>query len=860
MSKSDARNAFPSPEAFWGRHVGDVMRQLGTCPEGISDAEARARRGHFGPNVLKKGRRTDALHLLLRQFSSPISLILIFAASLSFLLQDSTEATIILVIVFASGLLGFWQERGAVHAVEKLLCLAQIKATVRRGRLVKEIAEEDAVPGDIVCLRAGDGVPGDCLLIEAKDLYVDEATLTGETCPVEKSVGVVSAATPLRERTNSVWMGTHVVSGSATVVIVRTGTATEFGKVSDRLVLRPPETEFERGVREFGQLLLRVTLLLLFVVFSINVYLARPVLESFLFALALAVGITPQMLPAVVTMNLAYGARHMAGVNVIVKRLEAIENFGSMNILCSDKTGTLTEGAVRLEAALDPEGARSDRVLRYACINAAFETGYVNPIDRALRDRQEVDLSTCRKLDEVPYDFVRKRLSILVDEGGTEPLMVTKGACANMLAVCSHVSGSSGETVDLRPLLGPIQQRCAEFNARGYRMLGVATKRIRGKRSITRDDESDMTFAGFLLFSDPPRVGITGTLDRLKDLGVTLKIITGDSALVAQNVSEQIGNRFPEVLTGEDLHALSDEALRVLALDVDVFAEIDPNQKERIICALKKSGNIVGYMGDGINDASALHAADVGLSVDSAADVAKEASDIVLPQKNLEVLEQAIREGRKTFANTLKYVFMSTSATFGTMISMAGASLFLPFLPLLPKQILLTNFLTDIPAMTIPSDNVDGELIDRPQRWSMASIRRFMVAFGLLSSVFDFLTFGVLLLLLHTGSVQFRTGWFLESVVSAALIVLVIRTRRPWVESKPGKNLVWSTLGIVAATLLLPFSPVSNLCGFSPMPIGYLATMGGIVVLYILAAEVMKKRFYGGGSCAPRSACEVGVE
>jgi len=805
--------------------------------------EAQQRLLRYGSNLLKPKKKSDALTLLLAQFKSPIILILIFAAGLSFFLRNPIDAVIILVIVLVSGFLGFWQERGAVNAVEKLLAIVQIKATVVRNGGSKEVPIEEVVPGDIVIIGASDVIPGDCLLLESKDLFVDEAALTGETFPVEKSIGVLPPETPLSQRTNSLFMGTHVVSGSARAVVVRTGKETEFGKVSERLQLRPPETEFEHGVRRFGYLLMEITLVLVIAIFAINVFLARPVLDSFLFALALAVGLTPQLLPAIISINLAHGAKRMALAKVIVKRLASIENFGSMNVLCSDKTGTLTEGVVKLHSAFNVDGQESEKVLLYAFLNASYETGFMNPIDEAIRKYRQFDLSSFKKVDEIPYDFIRKRLSILITKGDTH-LMVTKGALSNVLAVCSSAEIGEGRIVDIGSVEEQVQQHFKEFSRQGFRTLGVAYKNIVSEPVITRDQEADMTFLGFLILFDPPKPGIVETIRQLKQLGVSLKIITGDNRLLAANVSQQVELLNSHILTGEDLHQMSEEALLQRVNDVDVFAEVEPNHKERIILALKKAGHVVGYMGDGINDASALHTADVGISVESAVDVAKEAADIVLLEKDLNVLVQGVREGRMTFANTLKYVFMASSANFGNMFSMAGASLFLSFLPLLPKQILLTNLLTDFPEMTIATDSVDRELVEKPRRWNIQFIRNFMLTFGLLSSVFDYLTFGALLLLLQATKDQFRTGWFLESVISASVTVLVIRTRKPFFRSKPGKYLLIATLLIVGLTLILPFSPLGKVFGFIPLPISFILFVGIIVGLFMVAAEITKGIFY----------------
>ncbi|WP_261808046.1 magnesium-translocating P-type ATPase [Paenibacillus sp. N3.4] len=700
---------------------------------------------------------------------SPIALILLIAAILSFFLHDYTDAIIILVIVFISSFLGFLQERGAANAMNKLLAIVQIKANVIRDGKSLESPINTLVPGDVIQLHSGDVLPGDCLVLEANVLFVNEAALTGETFPVEKSPGVLEEDTALAQRINTLYMGTNVVSGTAKALIIRIGNKTEFGQVSERLKLRPAETEFEHGIRKFGYMLMEITLILVFAIFAINLFLDRPVLDSFLFSLALAVGLTPQLLPAIISINLSYGAKQMANNNVIVKRLASIENFGSMNVLCSDKTGTLTEGTVQIDSIVDANGASSEKLELYAYLNAHFETGYSNPIDEAILAHKKIDISSYTKLDEIPYDFMRKRLSILVSEDN-ERLIVTKGALQNILDICSFIEAADGAQTAIAPEKDRIAKQFEEYSQKGLRTLGIAVKRKVDSEKITKDQEKDMVFLGFLLFKDPPKPGIPDTIKQLKQLGIALKIITGDNHLIAANISEQIGLVHPKVLLGKELAAMSDEALMHQVNIIDVFSEVEPNQKERIIHAIKKAGNVVGYIGDGINDASALHAADVGISVDSAVDVAKEAADIVLLGKDLNVLVRGVQEGRKTFANTMKYVFMATSANFGNMFSMAGASLFLPFLPLLPKQILLTNLLTDFPEMTIASDNVDSEMIDKPRRWDIKFIRKFMITFGIVSSIFDFMTFGVLKFMLHATPEQFRTGWFIESVISASLM------------------------------------------------------------------------------------------
>jgi len=595
---------------------------------------------------------------------------------------------------------------------------------------------------------------------------------------------------------------------------------------------------------------MEVTLLLVLVIFAINVFLKRPVLDSFLFSLALAVGLTPQLLPAIISINLAHGAKEMAKGKVIVKRLASIENFGSMDVLCSDKTGTLTDGTVKLQSTIDVNGKQSDKVFLYAYLNASFESGFINPIDEAIRTYKTIDVKCYVKLDEHPYDFIRKRLSIMltkpVNNAGDQKthIMITKGALTNILGICSKAEMEDGKVVDIKEVSESIEKQYEDYSGKGYRTLGVAYKNIETKSSIEDELEANMIFLGFITLFDPLKENIVKTVEELRILGISLKIITGDNKLIAGNIVSQMGLKDVKILTGPEIHNLSDGALLKKVGDISVFAEVEPNEKERIIIALKKAGYVVGYMGDGINDASALHAADVSISVDSAVDVAKEAADIVLLEKNLDVIVNGVKAGRITFANTLKYVFMATSANFGNMFSMAGASLFLPFLPLLPKQILLTNLLTDFPEMAIATDSVDAEMIMKPRKWDISFIRKFMLTFGLISSIFDYITFGVLIYIVHATDVQFRTGWFIESVVSASLIVLVIRSRQPFFKSVPGKYLSIATICVAIVTVIIPYTPLSGLLGFTSIPIWILLVIAIIVAFYILIAEVAKSWFY----------------
>jgi Mg2+-importing ATPase len=832
--------------SFWSEPPESLLARLETTRDGLSEREAAERLRRLGPNALRPPSRFAGLRLLGRQFESPLVAILLFAAAVAAFARDWTDAAMVVVILAASSLLGFVQEYRASAAVSRLRARVHARANVLRGGERRAVPIDEVVPGDVALLSAGSLVPADGVVLEARDLFVSQAALTGEAFPVEKRPGPRPSEARIAERTNCVFMGTSVRSGTGRVLVVTTGARTSYGEISERLRLRPPETEFERGIRQYGYLLMRFVVVLVLLVLAANAFLERPPVESLLFALALAVGISPELLPAIIQVTLAQGAREMAAHGVIVRRLEAIENFGSMDVLCTDKTATLTEGVLALEAACDAEGAPSEDVLRAAWLNAALQTGLASPLDEAIQrevERRSLRFATLPKLDEVPYDFVRKRLSVVVRSPDGRALLVTKGALENVLADCSGERRATGVAPLDAAARGRIGERFAAWSAQGYRVLGVATRELPIRERYRAEDERELAFEGFLLFLDPPKPGIAATLGALRELGVSIKVVTGDNRFVTVHLAREIGLAEPVVLSGRELGGLSDEALRQRAESTDLFVEVDPSQKERILLALKKAGHVVGFLGDGINDASALHAADVGVSVDSAVDVAKEAADFVLLEHDLDVLRRGIERGRASFANTLKYISITTSANFGNMLSMAAASLFLPFLPLLAKQILLNNLLSDVPALGIPSDWVDAERIARPRRWDLRSIRNFTVVFGLISSAFDLLTFGVLWLLSRGVPAVFRTGWFVESLLTELVIVLVVRTRLPLRRSRPGRLLWVSTLLVSALALAIPYLPGASGFDFVPLPASIVAALVAITVAYAAASELAKRRF-----------------
>lgn len=833
---------------YWSYATEKLINELKTSAEGLTMNEAKQRLSLNGHNILKPRQHDTALRLLMSQFANPLVLILIFAAIVSSFVGEWIDAAIVVVIVLASTLIGFSQEYRASKAVEKLRSQVAIKSFVLRDKKAREILSEEIVTGDVIQLSAGSLIPADGIVIDANNFFINQAVLTGETFPVEKKTTLSNDDAGLSDRKNMVFMGTSVRSGTAHVIIVSTGKDTEFGKIAEKLTLRPLETEFERGIRQFGNMLTKIMMLMVLGVLVINIILKKPPIDSLLFSVALAVGITPELLPAIISISLSKGAHDMAKRGVIVRRLNSIENLGSMDILCTDKTGTLTEGSVKLDGALDLSGSPSDEIMRYAYLNAVFQTGIANMLDEAIIAHPHLDVKGMDKLYEIPYDFIRKRLSVVIDsDPGTKikPLLITKGALDNVLSICTTIKNSGTNIAIDASHLKSFNTLYTKWSTEGYRVLGIAIKEVPRNDVYTIDhDESEMTFMGFLLFFDPPKLDAGDTLKELARLGVQVKIITGDNQLVARHVAVQVGLPTDNIVTSKDLKKLTDEALWNVAQKATIFCEVDPNQKEMIILALKKTGHVVGYMGDGINDAPALHAADVGISVEKAVDVAKEAADFVLLKHDLKVLISGIEEGRRTFANTMKYIFTTTSANFGNMLSMAGASLFLPFLPLLAKQILLNNFLSDFPAIGIPVDNVDAELVDRPHRWDIKFIGKFMISFGLVSSVFDYLTFGLLILVVKSTEQQFQTGWFVESLLTELVIALVVRTQKPFYKSRPGKLLLVSTIVVIVITLSMPYLPFVSFLGFTPLPAWVILMLIALTAGYVLSAEIAKKYFY----------------
>lgn len=819
------------------------MDALQTTASGISTAEATKRTAAHTEKKKVTHPLLQDMILFFSQFKSPLTLLLVAAVMLSAILGETSDVYIILFILLATGIMSFIQERHAGKAVEKLLSIIRTKVKVIREGKEVQVYTEEIAPGDILNFSAGDIIPADCLLFEEKDLHVNEATLTGETFPSEKEVGKVSADTGISKRTNTLFEGTSVVSGSGKAIAVLTGKDTVFGNISASLSKAPQETAFEAGIRKFGFLLMQITLVLAVIILAVNIYVGKPLIDSLLFGLALAVGMAPELLPAIMTIAMSAGAKRMAAQKVIVKKLSSIQNLGEIDLFCSDKTGTLTEGVLKVSAIIGIDGKENKTVKELAFLNAHFESGFANPMDDALRALTDVTADNYSKTDEIPYDFNRKCLSVVVKKD-EQYQIITKGALSNIVAKSDKLLQADGSVTPLTTEKEKINEIYKQYSSQGFRTIGVCYKTGDKEHGYSKDDEQQMIFAGFVLLFDPPKEGVIEVISELRKNGVTLKIITGDNKLVAAFIADKMGLKNLVILSGEEIGKMSPEALAHRVQSANVFAEIEPQQKENIILALRKAGNTVAYMGDGINDVAAINAADVGISTNNAVDVAKEAADVVLLEKDLAVLNAGILEGRRTFLNTLKYIYTNTSATFGNMFSMAGASMFLPFLPMLPQQILMTNFLTDFPYMAVAADNVDGDELMQPQKWNLKQLKNFMIVFGLHSSVFDYLTFYALYTLFKANADMFHTGWFIESICTELLILFVVRTHKSLLKSSPGKLLIALSIAALLITVALPFTPFAAGLGFVVPPLKLVGIIVGILVLYILTADIIKVIFF----------------
>lgn len=844
----------PKKPLFWQIPKIHLLEELQSSENGLSSEDTKIRLKSFGPNTLK----TPPRHLF-RQIGTrllnPLTIILILASAISAYSGEITGFIIINLIIILSVILDFFQQYRAEKAAEKLQASVAIRASVLRDGISREAPVSELVPGDVIHLSAGDLVPADGIVLESKNLFLNQALLTGESYPVEKKVENIETSSEIDKALNAVFLGTSVVSGNGKILVCRTGLETFIGETSKTLNLPQPATAFDQGIRKFGYLIMKLTVALVLFVIMMNLSVHRPLIESFLFAIALAVGLTPELLPMIVTVTLSRGAIRLSKKNVIVKRLSSIQNLGGMNILCSDKTGTLTEGRITLERHVNVMEVESLDVLRFAYLNSYFETGYRSPIDQAILEHQEIDISEWIKIDEVPFDFERRRISVLLDNGNKRFLIV-KGATEDLLNLSSFCSESpAAQTKDLTS-----EQRDVIFEIRshlekeGFRTIGVAWKEV-GKdvQHAQVSDESELVFAGLAAFHDPPKAGIKSVLKNISESHVSLRVVTGDSELVARHLFREVGLEVTGVLTGSDIQNLDDASLQGQVMNVNLFCRVSPSQKNRIILALKKQGHVVGYLGDGVNDAPPLQSADVGISVDTAVDVAKEAADIVLLKHDLKILLAGILEGRRTHLNIMKYIMMATSSNFGNMFSMAGASILLPFLPMLPLQILLNNLLYDISEVSIPLDRVDIESLKWPTHWDIQFIHHFMWVLGLLSSLFDFLTFYILIIFFNADPMLFRTGWFIESLATQVLVIFVIRTRSSVFKSHPSGFLILSSLSIITLGVLLPFSPFAQDLGFTAPDKDFFFVLIGIILCYLTSVEVIKHRLYRSGRFSHKS-------
>ncbi|MGO9857361.1 MAG: magnesium-translocating P-type ATPase [Acidimicrobiales bacterium] len=821
----------------------EVLSRLGSGPEGLTSNEAAIRLGRFGPNALGT-HRVRAASVLFRQLRNPILILLLAAALVSGLTGSGTNALIIAVIVALSVGLGFFNEYRAEQAMASLRRQIRHEAEVRRDGLTCRIPVTNLVPGDVVALRIGDIVPADLRLLEVDELECDEGVLTGESMPAVKSVGPVTGGAP-QDQPGCAFMGTIVHEGSGLGVVVQTGTHTAFGQIAAGLAEHQGQTAFEVGLARFSRFLFGVAGVLTVAIFIINVALHRPPIDALLFSLAIAVGIAPEMMPAIVTVSLASGSKALAAKKVLVKRLVAIEDLGNIEILFTDKTGTLTEGKITFQRALDSAGQESVRplLLGLVCNEAAVtDKGPVggNALDQALWSAPgaqrggdiATEASRCVRRGVLPFDHERQLASVLVDVPDSGPLVVTKGAPEVVLDRCVDVPDGARSALE------------ALFSE-GARVVAVASRPAEGTDALTAADERGLALEGFLTFADRPKADAGESIAQLEGLGVAVKVITGDNGQVAAKVCSEIGLKCTGVLSGQEVETLDDDRLEAAILTTTVFSRISPDQKSRIIKVARRTGKDVAFLGDGVNDAVALHHADVGISVDSGTDVAKDAADVVLLDKDLGVLAEGVMEGRRIFANTMKYVLMATSSNFGNMFSAAGASAFLTFLPMLPSQILLNNLLYNTGQMVIPTDRVDPEALARPAAWDMKFIRRFMVVFGPLSSIFDFVTFWFMLSLLHAGHVEFRTGWFVESIATQTLVIYVIRTRRiPFFRSRPSLPMLTVPTGAALVGAVLPYTGLAHLLGFTPLPVSFFLALFGMVVTYLLLVELAKIPFY----------------
>jgi P-type Mg2+ transporter len=853
------------------RHVGlaqideaAALAEIGTSAEGLSDTEATARLAAFGPNVIARDASPTILAELAGHAVNPLNALLLVLAAISFAMHDARAALVIVGMVALSISTAFVQEHRSNAAAAKLRAMVRTVAAVKRTGAVSDADSADGggfrdvpiaalVPGDIVRLSAGDMIPADLRLLTAKDFFVNQAALTGESMPVERHVAPASAqVTEPLELPNACFMGANVVSGYATAVVVDTGARTLFGQLADRIADVRVETDFDRGISRFTWLMLRFILVMVPAVFLINGLTKGSWFEALLFAVAVAVGLTPEMLPMIVTVNLAKGALAMSKRRVIVKRLNAIQNFGAMDVLCTDKTGTLTQDHIILKKHLDIRGEESARVLEYAYLNSHFQSGLKNLLDVAVLKHVELEEHLkpdhqYKKIDEIPFDFERRRLSVVVERDDGRHLLICKGAVEEMFQVCTSYEVENERALLDESHFSAAKEETRLLNADGFRVVAVAYKELSGDQATySVADERELVLLGTIAFLDPPKDSARDAIAALNASGVAVKVLTGDNDVITRKICHEVGLDSGRIVLGREIESLSDLDLEQLAHATSVFAKVSPQQKARIIKALQATGHVVGFLGDGINDSLALKAADVGISVDTAVDIAKESADIILLEKSLLVLRDGVIEGRRVFGNIVKYIKMGASSNFGNMLSVLGASIFLPFLPMAPIQVLANNLLYDFSQTTIPTDSIDDEYVTTPRRWDIANIQRFMLVLGPVSSLFDYVTFGVMLWVFHAwdNPALFQTGWFVESILTQTLIIHIIRTAKvPFLESRASAALIATTIIVSTIGMVLPYTPVGATLGFVPLPASYWAILPLIIAAYAVSAHLVKVRF-----------------
>ncbi len=834
---------------IWAEPPEKTLVVLESKSTGIDEKEAEARHKVFGNNELAPKKKRSTLFMFLSYFLNPLIILLLTVGTISYIMDNALSAGIIFAMVIVSISITFYQEYTAKDAADKLRKMIRNTATVIREGKTREIPLKFLVPGDIVKLSAGDLVPADCRLLSCKDFFVNQAALTGESLPVEKTSAPVKAGTNAQNRINTIYFGSSVVSGSAEAIVVKTGMNTQFGELAQRLSQTGVDTAFDKGIREYSGLMVKFVIILVLAIFLINLQTKNDVVAAVLFALAVAVGLTPEMLPVIVTANLSQGAKNMAKNEVIVKRLPSIQNIGAMDVLCTDKTGTLTEDRIELVRHVNIDFKEDERVLRLAYLNSSYQTGLKNPMDSAIITHDAVIgkeyLSGTKKIDEIPFDFIRRRMSVVVDDG-EHCLIITKGSPESTLTMCTHIS-FRGRIMSFGPKTREKAQKIYDLlSMDGFRVLALASRKIKDRKQVYGvAEETELTFEGFLAFLDPPKKTAHSSLSELMKRGIEIKILSGDNELVNKKIAQSVGLQIKGTITGDEIDKATVETMQVLVEKNTIFARVSPVQKERIILALQRNKHVVGYLGDGINDALALKTSDVGISVDSAVDVAKESADIILLRKSLHVLYEGVDEGRRTFANTMKYLRMGSSSNFGNMFSVVGASIVLPFLPMAPLQIILNNFLYDMSQLGVTTDDVDPEDLSRPAKWNIDNIKNYMLFIGPISSIFDYMTFGVMWFVFgaHLVASQglFQAGWFIESLMTQTLVVMVIRTNKiPFLQSAPNKKLFILSIGIVAIGLVIVATPIRSIFGFQELPWTFYPILFGMVGTYLVLTQIMK--------------------